>query len=84
MAETNLLNTVHIDSPLTSSYARNTVLDCVDWLWPGLHKLIVWVIKLLIFTSGVARWFIFKPKPSNLGEFWRVLQWKMLAHFMVI
>jgi hypothetical protein len=29
----------------------------------------------------VARWFIFKP---NLGKFCRVLQWKLLVHFMAV
>jgi hypothetical protein len=32
----------------------------------------------------VARFYIFKPKNSNLGKFWRVLQWKMLVYLMVI
>jgi hypothetical protein len=26
----------------------------------------------------------FQTKKSNLGKFWRVLQWKMLVYFMVI
>jgi hypothetical protein len=28
--------------------------------------------------------FVFKPKYPNLGKFWRVLQWKILVHFMTI
>jgi hypothetical protein len=35
-------------------------------------------------TTGVARWFVFKPKIPILGKFWRVLQWKILAYFMTI
>jgi hypothetical protein len=25
--------------------------------------------------SRVARWFVFKPKPKNLGKFWRAFEW---------
>jgi hypothetical protein len=48
--------------------------------------------KRLIFIRGldnaqatrVARWFIFKPKNSNLGNFWSASDWKILAYFMAI
>jgi hypothetical protein len=35
--------------------------------------------------SRVARWYLyFRTKNPNLGEFWSVLQWKMLVCFMSI
>jgi hypothetical protein len=35
------------------------------------------------FRTTVARWFVFKPK-IYLGNFWWVLQWKILVYFMTI
>jgi hypothetical protein len=35
-------------------------------------------------SSGVARWFLFKPQNPNLGKFWRLLDWKILMYFMAI
>jgi hypothetical protein len=32
----------------------------------------------------VARWFVFKTKNPNLGQFWKSLEWKMLLYFMII
>jgi hypothetical protein len=32
----------------------------------------------------VARWYNFKPKNPNLGQFLRLLQWKRLVYFMAI
>jgi hypothetical protein len=32
----------------------------------------------------VARWFVFKPKITNLGKFCRVLLWKILVYFITI
>jgi hypothetical protein len=32
--------------------------------------------------SSVARWYSFKPKKHTLGNFWKVLQWKMLVVLM--
>jgi hypothetical protein len=33
-------------------------------------------------SARAARRFVCKPKIQNLGKFWGVLQWKMLAYFM--
>jgi hypothetical protein len=38
----------------------------------------------LALKSRVARWFIYKPKNSNLGKFLRVIDCKMLIYFMDI
>jgi hypothetical protein len=36
-------------------------------------------------SPGVARWFIFvHTKNPILGQFWRALEWKVLAYFMAI
>jgi hypothetical protein len=32
----------------------------------------------------VARWVCFQTKNTNLGKFWRAMQWKMLVYFMAI
>jgi hypothetical protein len=32
----------------------------------------------------VARWFIFMPKNSNLGIFWRALEWTMFEYIISI
>jgi hypothetical protein len=37
-----------------------------------------------VFSCGVARWFILKPKNPNLGKFWSALDWKMRIYFMAI
>jgi hypothetical protein len=34
--------------------------------------------------TKVARWYLFKPKIPNFGQFWSVLQRKMLVSFMHI
>jgi hypothetical protein len=28
-----------------------------------------------VVPDRVARWFVFKPKIPNLGQFWRALEW---------
>jgi hypothetical protein len=38
------------------------------------------LFPMLNTTTRVARWHVFKN--PNLGKFWRVLQWKMLAYFL--
>jgi hypothetical protein len=42
--------------------------------------------RFVLISSGctcrVASWFCFQTENTNLNEFWRVLQWKMLAHFI--
>jgi hypothetical protein len=42
-------------------------------------------IETLTFgaPTKVARWYIFKPK-SQSGKFWRALELKMLAYFIVV
>jgi hypothetical protein len=39
---------------------------------------------ILIFLTGVqgCQMAYFQTKNSNLGKFWRVLQWKMVVYFM--
>jgi hypothetical protein len=38
----------------------------------------------MLNVTRVARWFVFKPKNSNLGKFWSALERKMLVYFVVI
>jgi hypothetical protein len=33
-------------------------------------------------TTGVARWFLFRPKNPNLRIFWMTLEWKMLKYIL--
>jgi hypothetical protein len=40
--------------------------------------------KIQANRNSVARWHIFKPKYTNLGTFWKALQWKMLVYFAAI
>jgi uncharacterized membrane protein YqaE (UPF0057 family) len=35
-------------------------------------------------VTRVARWFLFRPKNTNLGIFWRTLGWKMLLYILII
>jgi hypothetical protein len=47
------------------------------------HRILIVNVLKEIF-GRVVRWFVFKPKFPILGNFWRVLKWKMLAYFMDI
>jgi hypothetical protein len=35
--------------------------------------------KVEIHSTRVARWHVFKPKNPNMGKLWRVMQWKVLV-----
>jgi hypothetical protein len=63
----------------------NSLFKTFFMLWP-MHLIEIWDPDLYVFPAGirVARWFVFKPKNPNLGTFWRVLQWKVLAYFRTI
>jgi hypothetical protein len=39
---------------------------------------------VILFTTGIARWFINQTKNDNLGEFGRALEWKMWVCFLTI
>jgi hypothetical protein len=38
----------------------------------------------VVVVCRVARWFVFKPKNTNLGKFWRALDGKMSIYLMAI
>jgi hypothetical protein len=40
--------------------------------------------KIWTHTTGFARCYILKTQNSNLGKFWKALQWKMLVYLMAI
>jgi hypothetical protein len=40
-----------------------------------LHFYVFVSSTYMLRAARVARWFVFKPKISNLGKFWRALQW---------
>jgi hypothetical protein len=49
------------------------------------HLVTLLLAFVAAFLSRVARWYLcFGTKITNLGLFWRALEWKMLVNFMTI
>jgi hypothetical protein len=53
-------------------------------LWRRLDSNSRSLHKVSMVPHRVARWYIFKPKPPNLGKFWSALQWKILVNFTAL
>jgi hypothetical protein len=41
-------------------------------------------VSILLPANRVARWHIFKTKIPIFGQFWRVLQWKVLVYLHIM